>query len=327
MSGRNAIVLWQAAQSLVLGMCVAVFGVALKGEPAIWQMPQFLGVPLKSAFRWQDSQGRSRCTPSSSNPVVKWSKGKVIGGVLAAAIVGAGTSIENASASGAIHPKARRSFMCEYLLHPCAFPGIGRMTAVTLLTVLAQMPVILVVAAAALLRRLHRAWRLAMAFGALQFAVSAQQRKMSLFSVIENPQRPAVGRMAALAFLAEPAFVHVVARMAVDASRRCLTEGHGRVALRAADHPVQTQQREFAQVMIEHDAGPPRILSMTGFAAALELAAVRVFAAMAAQAVLGELLGSHGCGVTGVAVHLGVRTGQRKLSFRGMVISDRLPAV
>ena len=64
-------VLWQAAQLLVLGMWVAVFGVALKGEPLIWQVPQSRGVPLKTAFRWQDSHGRSRCTPSSSKPVVR----------------------------------------------------------------------------------------------------------------------------------------------------------------------------------------------------------------------------------------------------------------
>ncbi len=44
-------VLWQAAQLFVLGMCVAVFGVALNCEPLIWQVPQSRGVPLKTAFK------------------------------------------------------------------------------------------------------------------------------------------------------------------------------------------------------------------------------------------------------------------------------------
>jgi len=67
------------------------------------------------------------------------------------------------------------------------------MTAVALWPVLSQMPVILVMARAALLRHLHRARRLVMAGGALQFGVSAQQGEMRLPGVIERPQRPTVG--------------------------------------------------------------------------------------------------------------------------------------
>ena len=43
--------IWQAAQLFVLWICAAVFGVALKVEPVMWHTPQFLGVPLKTAFR------------------------------------------------------------------------------------------------------------------------------------------------------------------------------------------------------------------------------------------------------------------------------------
>ena len=112
------------------------------------------------------------------------------------------------------------------------------MAAVALRTVLAQVPVIFVVTSSALLRHLHRAGRLVMAFGALQFTVSSQQRKMRFLGMIENPQRPSVGRMAALAFLAEAAFVHVIVRVAVDARRRRPTEGQRRVTLGAADDAV-----------------------------------------------------------------------------------------
>ena len=130
-----------------------------------------------------------------------------------------------------------------------------------------------------------------MAGGALQLGVRAQQWKVRFLGVIENPQRPAIRRMAALAFLAEPALVHIIVHMAVDAGGFRLRESQRRMALRAAHDPVQAQQRKCAQVMIEDELGPPGILAVTGFAAALELAAVRILAAVAAGAVLGKLLG------------------------------------
>src|SRR5271157_2776191 len=108
--------------------------------------------------------------------------------------------------------------------------------------------------------------------------------------------------MAAFAFLAQPTFVHVIVRMAVDAGGLRLRESQRRMALRAADHPVQSQQRKIAHVMVEYELGPPGVLAVTGFAAALELAAVRILATVAAHAVLGELLGGRGAGVAGVAI-------------------------
>ena len=66
---------------------------------------------------------------------------------------------------------------------------------------------------------------------------------------------------------------------------------------------------------------------MTCFAPALDLAAMRVLAAMAADTVGGQLLvGRHG-GVTDVAVDLGVHAEQGKFGFRGMIISYRLPVL
>ena len=67
-----------------------------------------------------------------------------------------------------------------------------------------------------------------MASGALQFRVGAQQCEMRLLRMIEHPQRPAVGRMAVLALLAEPALVHVVVRMAVGTGRRRTAVGERR---------------------------------------------------------------------------------------------------
>ena len=61
------------------------------------------------------------------------------------------------------------------------------MTAVALRAVLTQMPVVLVMTYAALLRHFHRAGRLRMAGGTLQFGVRAEQREMRLPGMIEHP--------------------------------------------------------------------------------------------------------------------------------------------
>jgi hypothetical protein len=61
------------------------------------------------------------------------------------------------------------------------------MTAVTLHAILSQVPIVLVVTASALLRHLHGAGSFAMACGADQLAVRAEQRKMSILGVIEDP--------------------------------------------------------------------------------------------------------------------------------------------
>ena len=145
--------------------------------------------------------------------------------------------------------------------------------------------------------------------------------------MVEDPQLPSVRRMAAFAFLAESALVNVIARMAIDARGRRPVEGQRRVALSAADDPMQSQQREFRQVVIENDIASPGSLAMTCFAAALEPAAVRILTAMAARAVLGELLGRRRRGVTRMAVDLGVYADQRKLGFPRMIIGDRPPSL
>jgi len=67
------------------------------------------------------------------------------------------------------------------------------MTAVALWAVLTQVPVVLVMTYAALLRHFHSSWRLRMAGGTLQFGVRAEQREMGLLGVIKHPQRPTVG--------------------------------------------------------------------------------------------------------------------------------------
>ena len=162
--------------------------------------------------------------------------------------------------------------MCCDLLNPRAFPRIGRMAALALRSVLhpgAGHPCGDSTPHCA--ESLHRTGRLAMARGALQLAVSAEQREMRFLRVIETPQRPAVRRMAALALLAEAALVHVVVRVTIDAGRWRPAERERRVALRTAHDPVQPQQREVGQVVIEGDLGTPARLAVTALAPALSL--------------------------------------------------------
>jgi hypothetical protein len=157
--------------------------------------------------------------------------------------------------------------------------------------------------------------------------VGARQSKVSLLRMIESPQRPTVRRMTALAFLTETPLVHVIMRMTIDAGLRRSVKGQCRMALRTADDLVEPRNGEIGQVVIEHDVGAPGLLAMTGFASALELAAVRVLTAMAACAILGQLLACNRCGVAGVAIDLGVRAEQRKLVLPGMIVIRYLPAL
>lgn len=201
------------------------------------------------------------------------------------------------------------------------------MTTVALRAVFTEVPVILVMAAPAKRRGLHHAQRLRVAACTLQLGVSAQQRKVGLLRVIEDPQRPAVGRMAGLAFSTQSSLVDVIVGVALDAAFRRMIEGEGRVALRATHHAMQTQQRILGQVMIEYDIGAPGLLTMAGIAAGFELAAMRVIAAMTTGAVLGQLLARHRCGVTSVAIDLGMRTEQCKFVASGMIVTRHLPAI
>ena len=143
------------------------------------------------------------------------------------------------------------------------------------------------VAADAGRRRFRAPGRHVMAIGALQPGVCAAQREMGFPGMIEVPQRPPVGRVTALAFLAETALVHVFMRMAIDTRRRRVTVRLCRVALRTADHAVQADERVPGDVVIEDEVRMPGFLPVAGIAAAVQLAAMRILAAMTADAILG----------------------------------------
>ena len=131
--------------------------------------------------------------------------------------------------------------------------------------------------------------------------------------------------MTGVALLAQAALVNVIVRMALDALQWGLIEGQCGVALRAADDTMQPEQWESGQVVVEHDVGGPGVLSMAGFAAALELAAMRVLAAMASSAVLWEFLLRNHRGMTRVAVEPGVHPDERKVRLFRVIVGHGLP--
>ncbi len=170
----------------------------------------------------------------------------------------------------------------------------------------------------ALLLHLLRTRRREMAAGALQFAVCAEQWKVRIARMVEHPQRPAVRRMARPALLAQAAFVHIVGGVATIAISRGSGELHRGVTLHATDEPMQTQQRELRQVVIELEPRTPIVLAMTSGAFACDLVGVRILTGVAAFAILGQFLRCIG-DVAGMAIELGVRTQQRKAMAAGMI--------
>src|SRR5215472_8635308 len=98
----------------------------------------------------------------------------------------------------------------EVLLDPCSFPGRRGVAAVALPAVPPEVHVILLVAREAVLGELHLIGRAPMTGLAGELAVRTREGESGLLAVIELPQPPAVGGVAAGAVLAEVALVHVV---------------------------------------------------------------------------------------------------------------------
>ena len=67
---------WQVSQPSWVGMCWVGLTTLARASlpPAVWQLAQSRGVPLKTPFRWQDSQRCEACVPFNAKPVLRWSK-------------------------------------------------------------------------------------------------------------------------------------------------------------------------------------------------------------------------------------------------------------
>ena len=201
------------------------------------------------------------------------------------------------------------------------------MAAIALRPVLPEVPIILVMTGIAFLRHFLCARRFAMTVGALELGVRAQKREMRIPSMIKYPQLPAVRRMAGFALVAKAILVNVIGLVTTNARLGRLAEGLRCMALGAAHHAVQPNQRKGRQIVIETQFAAPTGLPVAAIAAASDLAAVRVFAAMASGAVFRQLAGRDVVGMASMAVDFRVCTQQREFVLRGVIVGNGTPLV
>lgn len=163
------------------------------------------------------------------------------------------------------------------------------------------------VAAAADHGGLDHVLRLDVTFGATGMRVRTGERKARTRRMIEDPELPAIGRVAGGAVGSQRALVDILPGVTAFAAPRCLVETLIGVTLAAGDRHVQTEKRIGRQVMVERHVAPLRD-RVAGVASLAERTAVRVGGAVAARAVLTEFLLLHHSGVAHVATELGVGT-------------------
>jgi hypothetical protein len=154
----------------------------------------------------------------------------------------------------------------------------------------------------------------AMASFARQLPVAAVQLKRCLRVVVEPPTLPAVRVVTQLAAQAQPPQVNVIVGVARHAiARRVLEPGRG-VALLTGSDGVDAQQRKSRDVVLEEDIVRPCDLVVTLAAVRPLLSRVDVIVLMARATRGFQLeLGYWTC-VTAFALHIGMRSAQRKLS-------------
>src|SRR6266566_2267223 len=131
--------------------------------------------------------------------------------------------------------------------------------------------------------------------------------------------------MAAITLAAVLPEVHVVFLVAVDALVADLAILAGEVTLLARHCHVQTDQREFRQVVIEAHATAPALRRVALIALLAEAAGVHIVRPMAAHALGRQLLRPHVRRVAGVTADLLVPPGEGPRGVARVVEARRLP--
>ena len=147
---------------------------------------------------------------------------------------------------------------------------------------------------------------------AVEPAMRAGQGIFRLPVVVEAPQRPAVGVVAARTLRAEPPRVMCVLVAGGTVARRLLVR-RAAVAFLARYRGMQTKQGKARKVMIEGDLGAPAAVLVAPLAFLPELAFVRVILLVAGDARRLELLSVEIARVTLVALGFGMLAMEREL--------------
>jgi hypothetical protein len=169
--------------------------------------------------------------------------------------------------------------------------------------------------------------RLAVAAGAIELGVCAEQRESGLLAVIEVPQLPTVGGMARLALVAEASFVGIVLLVAGDTGGARDLERSVGVTLFARDSDVLAQQRKLCQVMVEISDRFPTLRQMAVIALLAEPRAMDIARLVTTHAVGCELARSNGRGMAGVTIQLGMLAGEFPVAVARVIERHRLPFV
>ena len=199
------------------------------------------------------------------------------------------------------------------------------MAPLTLPSVLPQVDVVLLVAGQAGRVQLHFISGLLVTTRAIELCVSARKRESCLFTVVEFPDAPAVGRMTLGACIAQRAFVNVILLVAVDAFQAYIPISLRDVALLAWHGNVQTQQGKFCEVVIEAHTDPPPFRRVALLALLAKLAGMDITGTVAARAVVRQFLGRHVCRVAGMTVDLCMEAGELPMSVAVVVETRWLP--
>lgn len=122
------------------------------------------------------------------------------------------------------------------------------------------------------------------AFGARHRGMLPGQRKRGLAVMIECPELPALGIVAACTILPKAALVKIILRMTIIAGNRRVQISLACMAASTIDRCVPPQQRKFREVVIEPDCAGPALDSVALTTSITELAFVRIVCPMAAGA-------------------------------------------
>lgn len=142
--------------------------------------------------------------------------------------------------------------------------------------------------------------------------------------MVENPPVPSIWRVASRTFGAKASFVMLVGMTGRALGRRFL-EVFGAVAGGTADCGMKSYQRKARDVMIEGDAGRPRVFVMAFRAVGAERTLVRILFAVTAFAFGREFDRVDIVEMAGFAFCLFVSTPQRELCVTVVIKFDRLP--
>lgn len=201
-------------------------------------------------------------------------------------------------------------------------PAHLRVAALAVSTEATLVDIVLLVTAVTSRRQFGLAQRRLVAGFALGAAMRIAQREVCVTLVIETYNFPFRLAMAALAFLAEAAVVHVLLAMASDASeRRLVVEGRALVAIAAANLGMARAQREPGTRVVELPALPSGS-GVAAIAVDTKLALVHVILAMAGNAGLRRSAVLRPGGVAVTAFNAGVQCEQHEVGER--VIEPRL---